>query len=81
MQRKQGLVPVAEALADLRPTQRPFTQADQVHQLVGASEADADLGFMARLMALARQWAIPPPGPVLSGEHGRAGVGRGRPAS
>ena len=29
-----------------------FTQADQVNQLVGASEADADLGFMARLMAL-----------------------------
>ena len=29
-----------------------FTQADQVHQLVGASEADPDLGFMARMMAL-----------------------------
>ena len=29
-----------------------FTQADQVNQLVGASEADPDLGFMARLMAL-----------------------------
>ena len=29
-----------------------FTQADQVHQLVSASEADADLGFMARMMAL-----------------------------
>ena len=29
-----------------------FTQADQVHQLVTASEADADLGFMARMMAL-----------------------------
>ena len=29
-----------------------FTQADQVHQLVEAREADADLGFMARLMAL-----------------------------
>ena len=31
---------------------RHFTQADQVEQLVGASEADADLGFMARLLAL-----------------------------
>ena len=31
---------------------RGFTQADQVNQLVGASEADADLGFMARLIAL-----------------------------
>ena len=29
-----------------------FTQADQVNQLVSASEADPDLGFMARLMAL-----------------------------
>ena len=29
-----------------------FTQADQVNQLVGASETDPDLGFMARLMAL-----------------------------
>ena len=29
-----------------------FTQADQVNQLVEASEADPDLGFMARTMAL-----------------------------
>ena len=29
-----------------------FTQADQVNQLVSANEADPDLGFMARLMAL-----------------------------
>ena len=29
-----------------------FTQADQVHQLVSASEADPDLGFMARLLVL-----------------------------
>ena len=29
-----------------------FTMLDQVKQLVGASEADADLGFMARLMML-----------------------------
>ena len=29
-----------------------FTQLDQVDQLIGASEADADMGFMARLMAL-----------------------------
>ena len=28
-----------------------FTRFDQVNQLVGASEADADLGFMARMMA------------------------------
>ena len=29
-----------------------FTRFDQVDQLVGASEAEADLGFMARMMAL-----------------------------
>ena len=29
-----------------------YTRFDQVNQLVGASEADPDLGFMARLMAL-----------------------------
>ena len=35
------------------PQVRPhFTQLDQVTQLVGASEADADLGFMARMLAL-----------------------------
>ena len=63
MQRQCGeLVPVAEALADLPgpvqaltpspPAQRHFTRADQVNQLVGASEADPDLGFMARTMTL-----------------------------
>ena len=63
MQRQRGeLVPIAEALADLpgpvkalrrdRPPQRGFTLADQVDQLVSASEADPDLGFMARMMAL-----------------------------
>ena len=63
MQRKQGLISVAEALADLPgpvqalrkttpPVRRSFTVADQVNQLVGASEADADLGFMGRMMAL-----------------------------
>ena len=64
MQRQRGeLVPIAEALADLPgpvqalrktppPVQRGFTVADQVNQLVGASEADADLGFMGRMMAL-----------------------------
>ena len=29
-----------------------YTQADQVNQLTSAREADPDLGFMARLMAL-----------------------------
>ena len=60
MQRKRGkLVPVSgldgpvKALRDSSPqAQHHFTQADQVNQLVGASEADPDLGFMARLMAL-----------------------------
>ena len=64
MQRQRGsLVPIGEVIADLPgPVQairdaspqalHHFTQADQVHQLVGASEADPDRGFMARLMAL-----------------------------
>ena len=34
------------------PARRGFTQSDQVHQLVTASEADSDLGFMARMMVL-----------------------------
>ena len=64
MQRQRGeLVPVAEVITDLPgpvqalrktppPARRGFTLADQVNQLVGASEADPDLGFMARMMAL-----------------------------
>ena len=58
-----GLVPIGEALSglggpmkairdDSPQARRGFTVADQVHQLVSASEADADLGFMARLLAL-----------------------------
>ena len=64
MQRQRGeLVPIGDALADLPgpiqalretppPAQRGFTLAAQVNQLVSAREADADLGFMARTMAL-----------------------------
>ena len=63
MQRKRdGLVPVAEALADLPgpvqairpspPARRGFTRFDQVDLLIEASEADPDLGFMARTMTL-----------------------------
>ena len=64
MQRQQdGLVPIGEALDDLGgpiqalretppPARRGFTVADQVNQLVGASEADPNLGFMGRTMAL-----------------------------
>ena len=58
-----GLVPIGEVFSDLGgPVEaireaspqalHHFTQADQVNQLVGASVADPDLGFMARLMAL-----------------------------
>ena len=60
--RKQGLRSVSELLPDLpgpvqalipsRSTQHHFTLADQVNQLVTASEADPDMGFMARTMAL-----------------------------
>ena len=42
-----------KALRKASPQSRHhFTQSDQVDELVGASEADPDLGFMARLMAL-----------------------------
>ena len=61
--KRDGLIPIGEALADLPgpvkalrktppPARRGFTVADQVNQLVGASEAAPDLGFMARLLAL-----------------------------
>ena len=64
MQRQHSeLVPVAEVIADLdgpvkaireaSPQARHhFTRFDQVNQLVAASEADPDRGFMARMMAL-----------------------------
>ena len=63
MQRQRGtLVPVGEALADLSgpiqalrlplPARRGFTVADQVNQLVSASETIPDRGFMARVMVL-----------------------------
>ena len=38
-----------------------FTHFDRVDQLAGASETDADLGFMARVMALC---SLPPPTPT-----------------
>ena len=42
-----------KALCDYSPQARHhFTQANQVNQLVSASEADPDTGFMARLMML-----------------------------
>jgi hypothetical protein len=64
MQRKRGeLVPIGEVFGGLDGPVKEireaspqavhhFTRFDQVNQLVGASEADPDLGFMARLMAL-----------------------------
>ena len=65
MQRQHGeLVPIGEVVSglddELVPTipggspqaRRGFTVADQVNQLVAASEADPDRGFMARTMAL-----------------------------
>ena len=64
MQSKRGeLIPVGKIIGGLSgpvqtlretppPARRGFTVADQVNQLVSASEADSDLGFMARMMAL-----------------------------
>ena len=68
MQRQRNsLVPVGDALSGMggpvkalreaSPQARHhFTQAEQVHQLVGAREADSDLGFMARMMALCSRY-------------------------
>ena len=61
--KRDGLVTIEEAISHLDGPVKElrdaspqalhhFTQVDQVNQLVGASEADPDLGFMARLMAL-----------------------------
>ena len=61
--KRDGLVPISEAFDSLGgqvqalraappPPQRGFTLADQVDQLVTASETTPDLGFMARLLAL-----------------------------
>ena len=48
-----GLGGPVKAIRDASPQSRHhFTQADEVNQLVEASEADPDLGFMARTMAL-----------------------------
>ena len=64
MKRKQSrLVPSCDSLSDLDglvtaiaaaspPARRGFTRFDQVNQFVGASEADANIGFMARLLTL-----------------------------
>ena len=64
MQRQRGeLVPIGEVIADLPGPVKAirdaspqalhhFTRFDQVNQLVSASEADPDRGFMARTMAL-----------------------------
>ena len=43
---------VKEALQPSPHGVRHFTRLDQVDQLVGASEADPDMGFMARMLAL-----------------------------
>ena len=48
-----GLDEPVKELREASPQARHhFTQADQVNQLVSASEADPDRGFMARMMAL-----------------------------
>ena len=62
--KRDGLVPFGDLALNLPgvqvpaqrdaapPARRHFTRLDQVTQLVGASETDADLGFMARMLAL-----------------------------
>ena len=61
MERKRdGFIPVGDLALDLpgvqvparRKARRHFTQLNQIDQLVDARDADPDLGFMARLLAL-----------------------------
>ena len=64
MQRQRGeLVPMGEVIGGLNgpiqaireaspQSRHHFTRFDQVNQLVSASEADPDLGFMARMLVL-----------------------------
>ena len=58
-----GLIPIGDALSSMGGPMKSireaspqalhhFTLSDQVNALVGASEADPDLGFMARMLAL-----------------------------
>ena len=63
-QKRSGFVSISDLAIDLPGVQIParrdrapqslhhFTQIDQVTQLVSAREADPELGFMARLLAL-----------------------------
>ncbi len=83
MVRKQGLVPIGDALSgmggpvkairDASPQAlHHFTQADQVNQLISARKADPDRGFMARMMALCSlPRTNPATGSGMSGETGR----------
>ena len=50
-----------------------FTRLDQIDQLVAASEADADLGFMARLLALCSLPRSNPGNRLQGGNHGASG--------
>ena len=61
--KRDGLVPIGEAFGGLDGPVKTirkaspqalhhFTLSDQVNQLISANEADPDLGFIARLMAL-----------------------------
>ena len=63
VRKRNGLVPIGEGFGNLAGPVKAireaspqalhhFTQADQVDQLITAREADPDLGFMARMMAL-----------------------------
>ena len=49
--KRDGLVPTGE-LDGTPQAQHHFTRATQINNLVSASEADTDMGFMARMMAL-----------------------------
>ena len=86
MQRKRGeLVPIGDALSGMGgpvkairdaslQARHHFTVADQVEQLVTASEADPERGFMARTMALC---SLPRSNPGNRKEYVRRNLGQG----
>ena len=81
MQRKRGLVPIGDAVYglddvpairnDSPQARHHFTVADQVDQLVSASEADPDLGFMARVTGIMLPAPYQPrqPAPIRSSQR------------
>ena len=82
--KRNGLVPIGEVCSGLGGPVKEireaspqalhhFTQADQVNQLVSASEADPDLGFMARMQWCCARCPAPTPATEMRPVQGLRG--------